>query len=91
MNKDESIKETLDVIRRALEDENPKDINGDILILNRQVNNDGTIKIIKDNNINKEDVKNILDDKINNIFEKHLDQLLEKKLPQYIKRYLENK
>ena len=91
MNKDESIKETLDVIRRALEDENPKNINEDILILNRQVNNDGTIKIIKDNNINKEDVKNILDDKINNIFEKHLDKLLEKKLPQYIKRYLENK
>ena len=91
MNKDESIKETLDVIRRALEDENPNDINQDILILNRQVNNDGTIKIIKDKNNNKQDVKNILDEKINNIFEKNLDQLLEEKLPKYIKKYLENK
>ena len=91
MNKDESIKETLDVIRRALEDENPKDLNQDILILNRQVNDDGTIKIIKSDTINKDEIKNILDEKISNIFDKHLDKLLEEKLPKYIQKYLENK
>ena len=68
MNKDEAIKDTLDVIRRALEDENPKELNENILLLNRQVNDDGTIKIVKDQKNNNEDIKKILDDKINNIF-----------------------
>ena len=33
MNKDQSIKETLDVIRRALEDENSPEIKNNILSL----------------------------------------------------------
>ena len=92
MSNDQSIKETLDVIRRALEDDDfPLDIKEDFLILNRKVNDDGTINIINNDSINKEDVRKILDEKINQILEKHFDQWLEKKLPYYIKNYLEKK
>jgi len=91
MNNEESIKETLDVIRRALEDETSPDSKPDVLILNRKVNDDGTVDIIKDISVKKEDINNILDDKINKIFEKHLDLWLEEKLPLYIKKYFEDK
>jgi len=91
MNNEESIKETLDVIRRALEDETSPDSKPDVLILNRKVNDDGTVDIIKDISTKKEDINNILDDKINKIFEKHLDLWLEEKLPLYIKKYFEDK
>ena len=91
MNNEESIKETLDVIRRALEDETSSDSKPDVLILNRKVNDDGTVDIIKDISVKKEDINNILDDKINKIFEKHLDLWLEEKLPLYIKKYFEDK
>ncbi|MBS57072.1 MAG: hypothetical protein CMP16_04280 [Rickettsiales bacterium] len=91
MNNEESIKETLDVIRRALEDETSSDSKPDVLILNRKVNDDGTVDIIKDISAKKEDINNILDDKINKIFEKHLDLWLEEKLPLYIKKYFEDK
>ena len=36
MTKEESIKDTLDVIRRALEDDNSENLNQSILILNRK-------------------------------------------------------
>ena len=90
MSNDQSIKETLDVIRRALEDDDSSlDLKEDLLILNHKVNDDGTINIINKDSINKEDVRKILDEKINQILEKHFDQWLEKKLPYYIKNYLE--
>ena len=92
MSNDQSIKETLDIIRRALEDDDsPLDLKEDLLILNRKVNDDGTINIINNDSINKEEVRKILDEKINQILEKHFDQWLEKKLPYYIKNYLEKK
>ena len=91
MSNDQTIKETLDVIRRALEDDESIDLKEDFLILNRKVNDDGTVNIINNKSVNKEDVKKILDEKINQIFEKHFDQWLEKKLPHYIKKYLEKK
>ena len=90
MSNDQSIKETLEVIRRALEDDDsPLNLKEDFLILNRKVNDDGTINIINNDAINKEDVRKILDEKINQILEKHLDKWLVKKLPYYIKNYLE--
>jgi len=91
MGNEKSIKETLDVIRRALEDENSSDLEENILLLNRKVNDDGTVNIINNDQINKDDIKKILDNQINQIFEKHFDQWLEKKLPDYIKKYLEKK
>ena len=92
MPNDQSIKESLDVIRRALEDDDSTlDFKNDLLILNHKVNDDGTIKVLNNDAINKEDVRKILDEKINQILEKHFDQWLEKKLPYYIKNYLEKK
>ena len=84
MTNEETIKETLDVIRRALEEDSSQDLKDELLILNHKVNDDGTINIIKNQSIKTEDVKKILDKKINQIFEKHFDQWLEEKLPQYI-------
>ena len=46
MSNDQSIKETLDVIRRALEDDDSSlDLKENLLILNHKVNDDGTINI----------------------------------------------
>ena len=92
MSNDQSIKETLEVIRKALEDDDSSlDLKEDLLILNQKVNEDGTINIINNDSIKKEDVKKILDEKIKQILENHFDQWLEKKLPYYIKNYLEKK
>ena len=47
MSNNESIKDTLDVIRRALEDENDfSQKNENILILNKKINDDGTVKFL---------------------------------------------
>jgi len=91
MSNDKTIKESLDVIRRALEEDESIDPKQDLLILNRKVNDDGTINTINNNSVNTKNVQKILDEKINQIFEKHFDNWLEKKLPHYIKKYLENK
>ena len=82
MSKEQSIKETLDVIRRALEeDDTSSELKEDLLILNKIVNDDGTINILNNDSIKKEDVRKILDEKINKLLENHFDQWLEKKLP----------
>ena len=56
MNTKNSINESLEVIRRALEDEkniSDKDLSSNVLILNQKVNSDGTIKLLqKDEDIN---------------------------------------
>ena len=46
MPEDKSIKETLDVIRRALEDDETNNDENHVLILNRKVNQDGTINVV---------------------------------------------
>ena len=47
MSNNESIKDTLDVIRRALEDKDDfTEKNDNILILNKKVNDDGTVKLL---------------------------------------------
>jgi len=47
MSNNESIKDTLDVIRRALEDKDDFiEKNDNILILNKKVNDDGTVKLL---------------------------------------------
>ena len=91
MSNDQTIKETLDVIRRALEEDESKDPKENLLILNRKVNDDGTINIINNNSVTTEDIQKILDEKINKIFEKYFDKWLERKLPHYIKKYLDKK
>ena len=90
MTKDESIKDTLEVIRRALEDDNTKDQNDSILILNRKVNNDGTINIIKKDQSDIDEINNIIDKKINFIFEEKFDKWLDKRLPNILDKYKKN-
>ena len=71
MPNNESIKDTLDVIRRALEDKDDfTEKNDNILILNKKVNDDGTVKLL-----NQSDEINA----INNVIDKKLDDLMEKK------------
>lgn len=71
MSNNESIKDTLDVIRRALEDKDDfTEKNDNILILNKKVNDDGTVKLL-----NQSDEINA----INNVIDKKLDDLMEKK------------
>ena len=91
MTKEESIQDTLDVIRRALEDDEILNKEDNVLILNKKVNSDGTIDMINDNDIKTDDIKKILDERISKIFEEHFDKWLEKKLPYYIKKYLDKK
>ncbi len=91
MTKEESIKDTLDVIRRALEDDNSENLNQSILILNRKINNDGTIKIIKKDHSDIEEINKIIDKKINFIFEEKFDKWLDKKLPEILEKYKKNK
>ena len=50
MNTKNSINESLEIIRRALEDEkndSNNDSSSNILILNQKVNSDGTIKLLQ--------------------------------------------
>ena len=71
MSNNESIKDTLDVIRRALEDKDDFTENNDnILILNKKVNDDGTVKLLNQSNEIKA---------INDVIYKKLDDLMEKK------------
>ena len=91
MSNNESIKDTLDVIRRALEDKDDfNEKNENILILNKKVNDDGTIKLLNQsdeiNEINK-----VIDKKLNELIEKKLAEVLENYLPKTLDNYFKNK
>tara|TARA_B100000579_G_scaffold134283_1_gene108713 strand:- start:355 stop:633 length:279 start_codon:yes stop_codon:yes gene_type:complete len=91
MSNNESIKDTLNVIRRALEDKDDfKEKNENILILNRKVNDDGTVKLLNQyddvNEINK-----VIDNKLNYLIEKKLSAMLENQLPIILDNYFKNK
>ena len=62
MSEKQSIQETLSIIRKALEDEDTpttKD-ESNVLILNKMVKDDGTIQILEDKFIRKDEIKEIL-------------------------------
>jgi len=91
MSNNESINDTLDVIRRALEDENAFSQNNEnVLILNKKVNDDGTVKLLNQpddfNEINK-----VIDKKLNDLLEKKMNSMLEKQLPIILDNYFKNK
>ena len=84
---DQSIKDTLSVIRKALEEEeNPNldKINDNVLLLNKLVKEDGTINLIKDNIVNKRDTLDLLEKKLNDVFDNHLETWLDKNIPSYL-------
>ena len=96
-NENKSIKETLNLIRKALEEEPINDDNEisrdpeEILLLNKLVDEDGTIDIIENNFLNKDEVKKILDKNISKYFEKKFDNWLDKNASNYFDKYINKK
>ena len=94
MNTKNSINESLEVIRRALEDEkngSNKQFSSNILILNQKVNSDGTIKLLqKDEDINNE-INDIIDQKLSYLVEHKIEKILDEKIPKLLKNYFDSK
>ena len=94
MKTNNSINQSLEIIRRALEDEknvSNKDLSSDILILNQKVNSDGTIKLLqKDNDMNSE-INDIIDQKLSYLVENKIEKILDEKIPQLLKNYFDSK
>ena len=91
MSNNESIKDTLDVIRRALEDkEDFTEKNENILILNKKVNDDGTVKLLnQSDDINE--INRVIDKKLDDLMEKKMTTILENQLPIILDNYFKNK
>ncbi len=94
MQSENSINESLEVIRKALEEDtlDKKNTNSSsTLILNQKVNNDGTIKILhKSDEINKE-INDIIDQKLSFLVENRIEKILEEKIPKLLKTYFDSK
>lgn len=94
MDTKNSIKQSLEIIRKALEEESidtNKDISSNILILNQKVNSDGTIKLLENNqDINKE-VNDIIDQKLSYLIENKVEKILDEKIPMLLKNYFDSK
>ena len=94
MKSENSINESLDIIRRALEDDNTEENNSNsskVLVLNQKVNEDGTIKLIqKSKELNKE-INDIIDEKLNYLVENRIEKVLDEKIPKILKTYFESK
>ena len=97
MSDQESIKETLKIIRKALEDDSSDEseishnIEENILILDKLVNEDGTINILKTDTLKKNDVKEILKQKVSEIIDLKLEKWMDKNLPEYLDKHFKNK
>ena len=88
MSNNDSIKDTLDVIRRALEDKDDfTEKNNNILILNKKVNDDGTINLLNQSN----EINKIIDKKLNQLIEEKMTDVLENQLPIMLDKYFKNK
>ena len=94
MNTKNSINESLEVIRRALEDEKniaDNNLSSNILLLNQKVNSDGTIKLLqKDEDINIE-INDIIDQKLSYLVENKIEKILDEKIPKLLKNYFDTK
>ena len=91
MSNNESIKDTLDVIRRALEDKNDfTEKNENVLILNKKVNDDGTVKLLnQSDDINA--INRVIDKKLDDLMENKMTTMLENQLPIILDNYFKNK
>ena len=91
MSNNESIKDTLEVIRRALEDKDDfTEKNDNILILNKKVNDDGTVKLLNQSDeINA--INNVIDKKLDDLMEKKMTAMLKNQLPIILDNYFKNK
>ena len=91
MSNNESIKDTLDVIRRALEDKDDfTEKNENVLILNKKVNDDGTVKLLnQSDDINT--INRVIDKKLDDLMENKMTTMLENQLPIILDNYFKNK
>ena len=91
MANNESIKDTLEVIRRALEDESDfSEKNDNVLILNKQINDDGTVKMLGQSK-NIDEINSVIEKKLSELVEKKLSNMLENQLPNILDKYFKNK
>ena len=89
---DKSINETLNVIRNALQDENNNNNNNkEILLLDKLIKEDGTIKKINSNNITQSEIKQLLDEKLSEVFDLHFEKWLNNNIPNYLEKYFSKK
>ena len=93
MPEQQSIKNTLNIIRKAIEEDDKSESQkvDDILILNKLVNEDGTINILENQFLKKDEVKEILNQKVSEIFKDHFDEWLDKNIPNYLDKYFKKK
>jgi len=79
------------VIRRALEDEGDfSQKNENVLILNKKINEDGTVKFLNEpNDLNE--INKIIDKKLNELVEIKMTSMLENQIPNIMDRYFKNK
>ena len=91
MSNNESIKDTLDVIRRALEDENEfSQKNDNVLILNKKVNDDGTVNLLTQSEDLRE-VNKVIDKKLDDLLESKMNKMLVRQLPIILDNYFKSK
>ena len=93
MTEQQSIKNTLNIIRKAIEEDDKSESQNEdnVLILNKLVNEDGTIDILENQFLKKDEVKEILNQKISEIFKDHFDEWLDKNIPNYLDKYFKKK
>ena len=95
MTEQQSIKDTLDVIRKALEDDdhsiNLNDNKDNVLVLDQLVKQDGTINVINNSFLTKKETYDLLNNKLDEVFATHLTKWLDKNLPTYLEKYFKDK
>ena len=95
MTEKQSINATLNVIRKAIEEDNysiNKNDNKDkVLFLNRLVKQDGTINVINNSFLTKKETYDLLNKKLDEVFSTHITKWLDKNLPAYIEKYFKDK
>ena len=94
MKSENSINESLEIIRRALEDESvdsDRKLSSNILVLNQKVNEDGTIKILQNSEAINKEINNIIDQKLNYLVEDRIEKMLDEKIPKLLKNYFDSK
>ena len=89
----QSIKNTLNIIRKAIEEDDKSESQKDdsVLILNKLIKEDGTINVLENHFLKKEEVKEILNQKISEIFQDHFDNWLDRNVPRYLDKYFKKK
>ncbi|PPR47110.1 MAG: hypothetical protein CFH19_00716 [Alphaproteobacteria bacterium MarineAlpha5_Bin9] len=88
-DKNKSINESLEIIRKALQDDNSNYLKKDILILDNLIKKDGRIYKLKQVSVANTD--NINNDKIKRILDNHIEEWVKKNIQNYINKFYQKK